>query len=160
MRAASKTRALLVVAVGALAVVVAGSQAFGITHGRRFASSPSAARYGHIPNTLDNRSISQCPDASQTVQVQLMQGTTTLASASTTSDAKGKWAVTMSIPTSLKPGVYAVTAACFASGGDASTLSYKAQNFRVVAPYCPSGSTTSTTLKCRVRPPTVTTVLP
>jgi len=158
MRADSKSRALVVVlATAVIATVVVGSQAFGATHGRRFASSPSQARYGHIPNTLNNHSISRCPAAGQTVQVALMQGTTTLASASTTSDAKGKWAVTMSIPSNLKPGKYAVLASCAAGGP--STLSYNPQNFRVVPPFCPSGSTTSTTLQCRVRPPTVTTTV-
>ena len=156
----SKTRALIVVAVGVavgvIASLVVGTQALGATHGRRFASAPSRARYGHVPNTLNNHSISRCPGAGQTVQVQLMQGTTTLASASTTSDAKGKWAVTMSIPTSLKPGKYAVLASC--SAGGPSTLSYNPQNFRVIPPFCPSGSTTSTTLQCRVRPTTTTTV--
>src|SRR5436305_7217247 len=159
----SKTRALIVVAVGVavgvIASLVVGTQAFGATHGRRFASAPSQARYGHVPNTLNNHSISRCPGAGQTVQVQLMQGTTTLASASTTSDAKGKWAVTMSIPTNLKPGAYAVSASCTATTGGPSTLSYNAQNFKVIPPFCPSGSTTSTTQKCRVRPPTVTTTI-
>ena len=158
MRTNPRSRALIVVAVATIAGVVAGTQAFGITHGRRFASAPSQARYGHVPNTLNNRSITQCPAGGQIVDVHLMQGTTTLGSASTTADAKGKWAVTMSIPTNLKPGLYAVTAACSASTGGASTLSYKPQNFRVVPPFCPSGSTTSTTLKCRVRPTTTTSV--
>jgi hypothetical protein len=157
MRSNSKTRALLVVAAGTIAAltagVLAGSQAFGVTHGRRFASSPSQARFGHGPNTLNNRSISQCPAGAHTVQVQLMQGTTTLASASTTADAKGKWAVTMSIPTNLKPGTYAVTATCSNSGTVA--LSYKPQNFKVTPAVCPSGTTTSTTVKCRV--PSTTT---
>jgi hypothetical protein len=157
MRTHPKSRALIVVAVATIAGVVAGSQAFGITHGRRFASAPSQARYGHLPNTLNNRSITQCPAGGQIVDVHLMQGTTTMGSASTTSDAKGKWAVTMSIPSSLKPGLYAVTAACSASTGGPSTLSYKPQNFRVSPPFCPSGSTTSTTVKCRVRPTTTTT---
>src|SRR4051812_42511094 len=106
----SKTRALIIVAAGVIASLVVGSQAFGATHGRRFASAPGQARYGHIPNTLNNHSISRCPAGGQAVNVHLMQGTTTLGSASTTSDAKGKWAVTMSVPSNLKPGKYAVTA--------------------------------------------------
>ena len=145
----TKRRALIVVAVATIAGVVAGTQAFGITHGRRFASAPSQARYGHVPNTLNNRSITQCPAGGQIVDVHLMQGTTTLGSASTTADAKGKWAVTMSIPTALNPGTYAVIATC--SGG--TPLSYKAQNFRVIPPQCPTGSTTTpTTVQCRVPP--------
>jgi hypothetical protein len=132
-----------------------GGAAFGATGGRRFASTPNQARFGHVPNTLNNHSISRCPAAGQSVTVHLMQGTTTLASASVLSDAKGKWATAMSIPTNLKAGTYAVTAAC--SNGSATTLSYNPQNFRVTPPFCSSGSTTSTTAKCRVRPTTTTT---
>jgi hypothetical protein len=156
MRSQTRTRALIIVAVAAIAGVVVGSQAFGVVGGHRFASTPGQARYGHIPNTLSNHSISNCPAAGQTAQVALMQGTTTLASASVISDAKGKWAVAMSIPSNLKPGKYAVTASC--SGGGTATLSYNPQNFKVIAPFCPSGSTTSTTVHCRVRPTTTTTV--
>jgi hypothetical protein len=159
MRTNPRTPALVVVAAGTIAALsvglVAGSQAFGVTHGRRFASAPSQARFGHLPNTLSNRSISQCPAAGQTVNVALTQGTTTLASASTIADAKGKWAVTMSIPSNLKPGTYAVTASC--SAGGPSTLSYNPQNFRVVPAVCPPGPTTTTTVKCRVPPTTTTT---
>jgi len=149
MRTHSRTRALFVVALGALAVGVAGTSAFGTTSGRHFSSTPNSARFGHVPNTLDNHSISQCPTAGQAVSVSLMQGTTTLASASTSSDAKGRWAVTMSIPTNLKPGTYAVLATCTG----ATPLSYKAQNFRVIPPQCPTGTTTTpTSVPCRVPP--------
>jgi hypothetical protein len=157
MRTPAKTRAVLVVAVAALAGVIAGSQAFGVVGGHRFSSMPSQARYGHVPNTLINHSISNCPAAGQTATVNLMQGTTSLASNSAVSDAKGKWAVTLSIPTGLKPGTYAVTAACFPVGGGTATLSYNPQTFKVTPPFCPSGTTTSTTVKCRVRPTTTTT---
>jgi hypothetical protein len=155
MRTHPRTRALFVVAVGVVAAVVAGSQAFGVVGGHRFASTPDQARYGHLPNTLNNHSISSCPAAGQAVQVALMQGTTSFASASVLSGAKGKWAVAMSIPTNLKPGRYAVTASC--SAGGPSTLSYTPQNFKVIPPFCPSHSTTSTTVQCRVRPTTTTT---
>jgi hypothetical protein len=155
MRAATKSRALFVVASAVVAALVVGTAAFGATGGRRFASSPSQAAYGRVPNTLNNHSISRCPAGGQSVTVRLMQGLTTLASASVLSDAKGKWATAMSIPTNLKPGTYAVTAAC--SNGTGTTLSYNPQNFRVKPPFCPSGSTTSTTAKCRVRPTTTTT---
>lgn len=156
MRITPKRRALLVVAMAAIVGLVAGSQAFGVTHGRQFASSPNQARFGHVPNTLNNRSVSQCPAGGQTVLVHLMQGTTTLGSAATTSDAKGRWAVTMSIPTNLQIGTYAVTATCLASGVT-PTLSYNPQSFRVTPVACPTGPTTSTTMKCRVPPTTTTT---
>ena len=74
--------------------------------------------------------MSTCPSGGAPVTVALMQGLTTLASASTTASTKGKWAVTMSIPTNLTPGTYAVTANC----GGAVPLSYKAQSFRVTPP--------------------------
>ena len=146
----SKTRALLVVAVGAVAVAIVATQAFGVAHGRAFASTPAAARYGHLPNTLDVHSISPCPAAGQSVSVALMRGTTTVASASTTADSKGRWAVTMSIPSTLMPDDYAVTASC------STDLSYRADTFRVIAPACPVGTTTSTTVTCRVPPSTTT----
>jgi hypothetical protein len=154
MRAASKTRALFVVASAVVAAAVVGTGAFGATGGRRFASTPNQASFGRVPNTLNNHSISRCPAAGQSVTVHLMQGTTVLASASVLSDAKGKWATAMSIPTNLKPGTYAVTAAC--SNGTGTTLSYTPQNFKVKPPFCPSGNTTSTTAKCRVRLTTTT----
>jgi hypothetical protein len=157
MRSQTRTRALIIVAVATIAGVVAGSQAFGVVGGHRFASTPNQARYGHVPNTLSNHSVSNCPAAGQTASVSLMQGTTSLASASAVSDAKGKWLITLSIPTNLKPGTYAVTAACSPAGGGTATLNYNAQNFKVIPPFCPSGSTTSTTVKCRVRPTTTTT---
>jgi hypothetical protein len=157
MRSHTRTRALLIVAVATVGGVVAGSQAFGVVGGHRFSSRPNQARYGHVPNTLINHSISNCPAAGQTATVNLMSGSTSLASNSAVSDAKGKWAVTLSIPSNLKPGTYAVTAACFPVGGGTATLSYNPQTFRVTPPLCPTGSTTSTTLKCRVRPTTTTT---
>jgi hypothetical protein len=156
MRTQTRTRALLVVAVATIAGLVAGTQAFGLTGGRRFASSPSQAVFGHVPNTLNNVSRSNCPAGGQSVAVHLMQGTTTLGSASVISDAKGKWAVAMSIPTNLTPGSYVVTASC--SNGSGTTLSYNPQPFTVKKPFCPTGSTTSTTQQCRVRPTTTTTV--
>jgi hypothetical protein len=156
MRSQTRTRALIIVAVATVAGVVAGSQAFGVVGGHRFASTPNQARYGHLPNVLNNHSFSNCPAGGQTVDVHLMQGTTTLGSASVLSDAKGKWAVAMSIPTNLKPGKYAVTAQC--SAGGPATLSYNPQTFKVVPPFCPTGSSTSTTVQCRVRPTTSTTV--
>jgi len=156
MRIASKKRALFVVAAGLIAAAVAGSQAFGTT-GRHFASSPSQARYGHVPNTLNNRSYARCPTGGEIVNVALMDGTRTLATASVTSNAKGKWAVSMSIPTDLKPGKYAVTASCSDPAGGAATLSYVPQTFKVIAPLCPSGPTTSTTVQCRVPPSTTST---
>jgi hypothetical protein len=155
MRSTKRTRALIIVAVATVAGVVAGTQAFGVVGGHRFASGPGQARYGHLPNTLSNHSISNCPAAGQTAQVQLTQGTTVLASASVLSDAKGKWAVALSIPSNLKPGKYAVTATC--SGGGTATLSYNPQNFKVIPPFCPAGST-PTTVQCRQRPTTTTTV--
>lgn len=158
MRTSAKTRALLVIAVATAAGVIAGSQAFGVAGGHRFASAPNQARYGHLPNTLSNRSISACPQGGQTVQVALMQGTATLASTSVVSDAKGRWLATLSIPANLKPGTYAVTASCSADGP--ATLSYNPQTFRVVPAVCPSGSTTSTTVKCRVPQTTTTTTAP
>jgi hypothetical protein len=153
MRTRSKTRPFFVVAAGVIAAAVAGSQAFGFVSGRTFSSSPNQARYGHVPNTLNNRSRSRCPAGGQTVNVQLMQGTASLASATVASDVKGKWAVTMSIPTDLLPGHYAVTASCSAPSGGPATLSYNPQTFRVIAPVCPA-DTTSTTVQCRVPPPT------
>jgi hypothetical protein len=153
MRTSSKTRALFVLAVGVAAAAVAGSQAFGFASGRSFASSPNQARYGHVPNTLNNRSNSRCPAGGQTVDVHLTEGTTSLASATVTSDIKGRWAVTMSIPTDLQPGHYAVTASCFDPSGGAATLSYNPQTFRVIPHVCPS-DTTSTTVRCRVPTPT------
>jgi hypothetical protein len=148
----------LVVAVATVAGVTAGSQAFGAVHGHRFASTPNQARYAHLPNTLANHSISPCPQAGETVQVALTQGTTILSSTSVISDAKGRWSATLSIPSNLKPGTYAVTASC-SSGGPAN-LSYNPQTFRVVPAVCPSGSTTSTTVKCRVPQTTTTTTVP
>jgi hypothetical protein len=153
MRTRSKTRALFVVAAGVIAAAVAGSQAFGFVSGHSFSSSPNQARYAHVPNTLKNRSNSRCPAGGQTVEVHLMQGTTSLASATIASDVKGRWAVTMSIPTDLLPGHYAVTASCFDPSGGPATLSYNAQTFRVIAPICPA-DTTSTTVQCRVPPST------
>jgi hypothetical protein len=91
------------------------------------------------------------------VDVHLTQGTTILASASATADAKGKWAAVMSIPSNLKPGTYAVTAQCAASPGGPAALSYNPQNFKVTTPACPVGPTTTTTVKCHVPPTTTTT---
>jgi len=158
MRSQTRTRALLIVAVATVAGVIAGSQAFGVVGGHRFSSRPSQARYGHVPNALLNHSISSCPAGGQTATVNLMQGNTSLGSASAVSDAKGNWAITLSIPTNLKPGTYAVTATCSASG--VTTLSYNPQTFRVVPAVCPTGSTTSTTVKCRVPQTTTTTTAP
>ena len=155
MRSTKRARALIIVAVATVAGVVGGTQAFGVVGGHRFASAPGQGRYGHLPNTLNNHSISVCPAAGQTVQVALMQGTTTLASTSVLSDAKGKWAVALSIPSNLKPGKYVVTAACTAGGP--ATLSYNPQNFKVIPPFCPAGST-PTTVQCRQRPTTTTTI--
>jgi hypothetical protein len=131
-----------------VAAVIAASQAFGFTPGRHFVSTPNSARYGHVPNTLLNHSYSTCPAGGQTVEVALIEGTTTLGSASVLSDAKGRWAVTMAIPTNLKPGIYAVTASC--SAGGPATLSYNPQKFRVIPPPCPTDTSTSTTVQCRV----------
>jgi|GEM_PF-6992773 len=158
MRSHMRTRALLIVAVATVAGAVAGSQAFGAVSGHRFSSRPNQARYGHVPNTLINHSISPCPAAGQLATVSLMQGSSSLASGSAASDTKGRWAITLSIPSNLKPGTYAVTATCSASG--VTTLSYNPQTFRVVPPVCPSGTTTSTTVKCRVQPTTTSSSLP
>ena len=148
MRTNPKKRALFVVAAAAIAAAVAGSQAFGTT-ARHFASSPRQARYGHVPNTLNNRSFTPCPVPGQVASVALMQGTTTLASASVTSNSRGKWAVAMSIPTNLQPGEYAVTASCSDTAGGPPTLSYNPRTFKVIAPFCPSDTSTSTTVACR-----------
>jgi len=156
MRTTARTRALFVVAAAVVAAAVAGSQAFGFVSGRTFSSSPNQARYGHVPNTLNNHSSSRCPAGGDTVEVHLMDGTTSLASATVTSDVKGRWAVTMSIPTDLVPAHYAVTASCFDPSGGPATLSYNPQSFRVIAPLC-TNTTTSTSVPCRVPPSTTPT---
>ncbi|MBV8982762.1 MAG: hypothetical protein JO086_17835 [Acidimicrobiia bacterium] len=158
MRASVKTRALFVVSVGVVAAALAASQAFGFTPGHQFVSTPDQARYGHVPNTLNNHSRSTCPAGGQTVDVALIQGTTTLATASVLSDVKGRWAVAMPIPSNLKPGTYAVTASC--SAGGPATLSYNPQTFRVTPPLCPSDTSTSTTVQCRVTTTSSSTTVP
>ncbi|MBV8159657.1 MAG: hypothetical protein JO265_01925 [Acidimicrobiia bacterium] len=159
MRMNPKTQALLVVAVPAIAVLVFATQAVGVVQsfatarGRHFVSTPHQAAFGHIPNTLDNRSVSPCPAGGESVTVAFIQGTTTLASASTTSNAKGHWAVSMAIPHNLAPGTYGVTANCTGT----APLSYRSDTFHVFTPQCPSGTTTSTTMKCHVPPTTSST---
>jgi len=163
VRVSTRTRALIVVVTTVAAAVVAGTGAFGAArsgpptvqaagvNGVRFASSPDRARVGHIPNTISARSINPCPAAGNTVQVQLLQGTTVKGSALATADAKGKWSTFMSIPSDLQKGTYAITAACY-NGATATppTKSYRPNNFNVVLGFCPANTTTSTTAPCRV----------
>ncbi len=155
MRIRTRTRALAVVAATTVAAgVVAGvsSGAFGVQGGQRFVSSPNQARFGRLPAAISSRSASQCPEGGSAVQVSLVQGASTLASASTVADVKGRWAVSMSVPANLSAGVYSVTASCT---GVTAGLTYRPQAFRVIPPSCGPEPTTSTTAKCRpVLPPT------
>jgi hypothetical protein len=145
-----RVRALLVVATAAIAVTLAATNAFGAGTGGRnhFRSRPTQGRFGHLPSSIHARSGAPCP-AGDTAEVKLVQGTTTFASAQVTADSKGRWSVFMTIPSNLAPGKYAVTANCFPPTPGPIVLSYKPNNFRVIAPICPAEGTT-TTVRCRV----------
>jgi hypothetical protein len=163
-----RARALVVIAAAAIAVAVAATGAFGAGtagHSTRstskavasphFQSSPTQGQFGHLKSTIHARSGAPCP-AGDTAEVKLVQGTTTYASAQVTADSKGGWSVFMTIPSNLLPGKYAVTANCFPPTPGPIILSYKPNNFRVVAPICPAQGTT-TTVRCRVPATTSTT---
>jgi hypothetical protein len=174
MRKHPRKRALIVVATSVIAVVavtVAGTGAFGARHTApkrsrvaaagtaHFSSAPNKGQFGQLPNSMHAHTGTPCK-GDKTVDVKLMQGTTTKSSVRGTVDAKGRWSVFMSIPSNLTPGTYAVTASCFASAtpgpSDPVNVSYKPNSFKVVAPVCP-GAGTTTTVVCRTTTTSTTT---